>query len=202
MSSASRQIERRWGMRVPDPFSALWEAGLTQPGHAQSLNLTDTRWLSPEQILSLEVPASRIPGLVPFALTGRGDAWSWYREWQTDRGTAVVYCPHDLNTGEGYAPDFIGSVYRLLLEEFSSSWLVGRLADTPEQLGAVFRRYSAAVAPFMPAPWSQGLSAFAERPVVEIERDAYGVMTREEAQQIIRRDLAFGGLDQELRIDV
>ncbi|HET6247954.1 MAG TPA: hypothetical protein VFE47_09685 [Tepidisphaeraceae bacterium] len=202
MLRSIEQILENTGVQVPDLFLKMWQSGMIEFGHRDYIELTDTRWAPIDEVARRSPPPNRIHSLAPFALTGRGDFWAWYAEWRTDQGIAVIYCPRDESVGEGYAANLVGTVYRLLLEEFSSSWLVGRLVDTPKQLPEVFRRYSDIVSGFLPPNWCSNLAQLSRRDVMMIEEGVFGVMTREESQEIIRRDLYFAMLDRKVRISL
>lgn len=187
-----------------DPlYLRMYEAGLldySKPNYRERyLELSDTEWWPLDEIEQYEPPDYHISGLFPFAMNGLGDRWSWYAGWSVQGAMAVVFSPRGEDVAMGYAPDFSGCVYRLLLEEMSESLLVSYGKCTEEALGSVLRRYADDVSPFLPAPWAETLQTLSRREIQPAGDNVYCLLSREDANAIIRRDLAFDGLDLQFK---
>ena len=139
----------------------------------------------------------QVPGLVPFAKSVSADNWSWFSGWRlSEAEPPVAHCPHDDRNATGYAPSFVGTVYRKLLEEMACSWLVRQLEITPSQLGDRFRRYADMVAPYFPQAWVVTLAGLAKRIPAADKWEQYGVLAENELNALIARDLAFPELEE------
>jgi hypothetical protein len=197
--SAIVKIEERYGLTLPaDYLSLLKEDHLSWHGPNASPNflfLTDLEWLSIDEIACYEF-LDQIPGLVPFAITARRDEWAWRVDWALHGVVPVVHCGN-VDSAYGYAPSFAGFLYRVLLEEFSGTWL-------PQDFGAdgtvdQFHRYVDWVSPLLPVFWVGTLrKVLASHPKLLCFSDgSQGLFSREEADTIIARDLQFAHLDEE-----
>ena len=95
----------------------------------------------------------------------------------------------------GYAADFRSFLFRILLEEFSGTWLI----DSFGADGAMtqLRNYVNWLSPFFPETWSQRLRELALGDIGQIADGSYGVFPREECDAIVKRELAFAHLNEE-----
>ena len=113
-------------------------------------------------------------------------------DWQSDHGIPTAFCLRGANWGRGYAPHFVGTVYRALLEEFSGSML----DESAAKLGEIFHDHIDAVEPFLPPEWIATLRALAARKISFEDGEGF-VLEKEESLAIVRRDLNFDQLETE-----
>lgn len=182
---------------LPEAYTRLFDAGLLDYRKKRSCIVLDhAEWLTPQDIASVDWPPHVVPGLVPFAQTGSGDHWCWYVPWSGDNEIPVVFSPHDMNRASGFAPNFEGCVYRLVLEQFARSSLLGERSAA--RLSKTFKRYAAQLQPFLPRRWGATLSTLAARPVRQAG-DAFCLMEEDELRAIISRDLTFARMGKKFR---
>jgi hypothetical protein len=182
-----RAAEDRYGFRFPPVYRALLEAEHLA-GPADVLQATDLEWLPPARIATYKFFLPPAAPLVPFAITARRDEWCWRLDWAEAGEPAVVFRERG-GLAVGYAPDFRGFLYRLLLEELSGSWLVEGPDDEPGQV--VVRRSVEIAAPHLPAEWAGRLRELAARPWEETEDGTVQTFHRSECEEIVARDLTF-----------
>ena len=190
------------GMAVPDVYRKMYTAGLVDPNSDRRLQLSDLTWSDISEIPNLRASAhAKSIGLLEFAHSARGDAWAWYDVWiDQDAPETVVTCQVDLRIVEGYAPSSIACIYRLLIEEFSSSWLISTLGIDEAELQRRFQSYADAASNFLPSPWGENLRIIATRPVSRGGDGTYGVLPSDEAERIIHTDLQFHRLNIQSRV--
>ena len=182
---------------LPAAYMDMFKAGLLDHRKkSKCLLLDEVEWLTPKDIAGVDWPPHVVPGLVPFAATGSGDHWCWYLPWNKAGNLPVVFSPHDLNTATGFAPNFEGCIYRLVLEQFARSTLLGESSTT--RLSKRFMRYAEMLAPFIPRTWARTLGMLAARPIKE-DDEVLSVVGEEELKKLVRRDLKFPKLDKKLR---
>jgi hypothetical protein len=196
MSDYAR-IAERYDFIVPDQYRRVRATGLLDRGSPNELFLTDLEWLSTDAIAVYQFLEFEIKGLIPLARTARRDLFCWYPHWGTDKDIPVTFCPRDDENATCYASDFVGFLYRILLEEFSGSWLVDSfgVADTAER----FRRYAIDVSQFLPDSWATTLCQLSTEPLIELEQGLYGVMNRRKCDDLIAKTLFFPRLNQEFK---
>jgi hypothetical protein len=202
------QIERDFSFTFPSSYRSMLAAGLLDHDSQRCIVLSDTEWLTPEEmhqsllrpphradVISRSQPQPRTPPLLlGFAQNGRGDQWAWLRDDRTDN-PRIAFDVHDQLWPTFYAPSFEGFVYRLLLEDMASSWLLDRLDDV-SQLGPIFQRYAGAVQPYLPAQWGQALMEISRRSPFEVVEGIFAFLRQEETAGLLKRDLNFAQLDQ------
>jgi len=188
------RILERYGFSIPETYRAMQARDLLTPEAPTYLHLSDLRWYSPSRILEHPLREYEIEGLLPFASSGRGDRWCWHTQWPGPTKAPVVFCPADEDTAEVFAADFTSALYRLLLEEFSGTWL-----DEPYgEAGVVprYRAYLTAIQDLLPQPWFGTLARLCVPPLKEVAPGVQGLVSRSEANAIIERDLAFPELNK------
>src|SRR5690348_14105102 len=119
----SGEVDNRWGIRLPHEYLAMAHSGLLDSEHPNYLRLTDVRWFHLAHVFGQDIPEYWKPGVIPFAGSPKGDRLCWVLDWQNDRDTPTAFCLRGASWANGYAPNFVGTVYRALLEEFSGSML-------------------------------------------------------------------------------
>lgn len=196
--NAIERIERRWAVALPTNFRQMAGAGLIMRGHPNELVLSDTQWLDAEAIAAYADPARSLEQLIPFGRSARRDLWCWYTGWHEGSNELPVILSEAQSTYfSGYAPSFGACVYRLLLEEFSSTWLVGSLGSAPE-IEARFRRYVWDIHPYLPGQWIEQLQAIVGGHLTEDADGHFGFIPYEMCEQIVRRDVSFPHLNEEI----
>ncbi len=190
-------IAARYDFLVPENYRMVRAKGLFDQGSQTELFLTDLYWLSTEAIANYQPLPFQIKGLVPFACTARRDLFCWYPSWATERDVPVTFCPRDDENAACYASDFIAFLYRILLEEFSGSWLVESLGakGTTER----FRRYATDVGEFLPHDWAITLQELSNLPLTKLDEGVYGVMDRKKCNELIEAALSFPRLNKEFK---
>lgn len=204
-------IERRYGFAIPEEYRQMNARGwfdcadgtmpYFDPASRSYLWMNDMEWISLEGIRDFEFPSYCKSGFVPFAFTAGGDHWCWYPEHMSNGATPVVLCPHDSKIGEFYAPHFLGSLYRQALA-FAAGDL--DLTEEPEARQHL-KRWFDDLGPLFPMGWRQTLASLLNAPPRSWE---YGkvkkfkqtsLMSPDEYQAIVQRDLAFDKLDVEFQ---
>jgi hypothetical protein len=162
------------------------------------LRMNDMEWLDPAAIRDHEFPEYCKPGFVPFAFTGLGDHWCWYPVESIDGIAPVVLCPHDCNAGEFYAPSFLGSIYRQVLDYATDYFDADDETMSREHLA----RWRDVLGPLFPLNWRSTLDRLPTAPIVSWElgkSKMFGVLTPDENTRIVHRDLAFAKLNEKFR---
>jgi hypothetical protein len=186
---------------LPKTYRRMQEDGVLDWTTPRGIQFSPVQWLSQEKILQYAVEETT-PVLLPFASTPGNDFWCWYRGWEINGAMPVVFASHYTDDVMGYAPDFAGCLYRMLLEEMTASRLVGEMVATPKELPDLFQRYTENIAPYLPREWGYMLQSLniSHRPVIHAGENMYGILYPEETERIIAHDLSFSGLNQEVRI--
>lgn len=203
------QIEDRYGFALPAEYRRMWERGwfdlkagegldlYAHPERHSYLWLNEMEWMPLEAIRDNRFPEYCKSGFVPFAFTGGGDHWCWHPASANCGITPVVLCPRDSKIGEFYASNFLGALYRQSLE-FASYVKPEDEAEARIHL----KRWVDDLGPLLPSPWSQTLANVARSPLQtwkEMRYEMSGLLRRAEYNEIVRRDLVFPLLDQEIQ---
>ena len=189
-----RAAETRYGFQFPPAYRALLIGGHLKARGDGLLALTDLEWLTPSEIAVYEPFRPLAAPLVPFATTARVDEWCWRLDWQ-EAGEPAIVLRERGESGLGYAPDFRGFLYRVLLEELSGTWLVEGPDDTEGQ--AVVRQSIAVAAPHLPAAWADHLQTLAAKPWKRSRDGTVRAFPRSHCDRIVARALAFLHMDEE-----
>jgi hypothetical protein len=191
------RIERRWGFRVPPEYVSLSQSGVLDYERPEHLRLTHIKeWFIPAQVEGQTIPEYWRPGFIPFASTHMGDYLCWALDWKGEAGVATAFCFRGDYAAEGYAPNFAGSIYRALIDEFSGS-RVGENSSIKHRQETL-QGYVTRVAEIMPAAWLDTLQKLSRRELRITDRGA-AFLEKGEADEIIRRHLDFEHLNQEIR---
>jgi hypothetical protein len=195
-------IERRWQFTLPEDYVRLYGRGVFEERERFVVNgplrftFTDLSWLTLDQIAAFEPFEYQVPGLVPFARSGRRDLWCWYPTLRHAAGAPVVFCPVDCDTAEVYAPDFTHFLYRRVLEEFGGTWLDDQFGR--EELRALWTRYVDALSAVVDPSRLGPLRAFLDRPFTTND-GAVALASWDEIDEVIARYLAFPLLRHEFK---
>jgi hypothetical protein len=203
-----RDIEARYGFSLPAEYRHMKERGwfdsttntmpYFNPTGQSYLWMNEMEWMPLHSIRAFEFPGYCKPGFIPFAFTGGGDHWCWYPEYATNGVTPVVLCPHDDMMAEFYAPDFLGSVYRQMLDFAASN-----LDEKDEPLARQhLKRWHDDLGPMFPASWRATIAKLQTAPVQSWEVGKLtkfkqvGLLSPREYRLIVERDLPFDKLDE------
>ncbi len=199
--SLYHRINERYGFAIPSEYRQMYERGwfdfdparrgLPQP----YLWLNDMEWMPPRDILAHEFPSYCKPGFVPFAFTGGGNHWCWYPQHTMNGITPVVLCPHDCYTGEFYAPHFLGSLYRQILD-FACDLIN---PDQEEEARTNLKQWLDDLGPFFPVEWRETIASLHATPLRSWQVrsiSGHAFLLPDEYQSIVQRDLAFARLDE------
>ena len=205
-------IEAKYSIRLPDSYRSIVDQGWidfdcdpgqrVQPGKLNYLWLSEAEWLPLDTILNYQPTDYSLPGFVPFAQNGAGDWWMWWPAAGKSDELPVVLCPHDLNEGEFYAPNFTAFLYRNILD-----YAVTAYADEGEDCRAWFDDWLPRFASIWPAAWSDQIREIASRPPSMGHETMpngrtypwTGLLPESENKAIVQRDLAFPDLDREFQ---
>jgi hypothetical protein len=162
--------------------------------------LNEAEWLPLDDILHYEFADYHKPWFVPFAFNGAGDLWCWWPEASRHLVTPVVLCPHDEKYGEFYASDFLGFLYRQVLEYA----VVGGFGISDEEEAREWLHlWHESFVEFFPHSWSETIMSIANKPLIthEFGRGLYsaGFIWESEYNELIKRHLAFPKLNEKFK---
>lgn len=153
-------------------------------------------WDSVDELIAWKSPDDWKPNqFVSFAGNGFGDRWVWDPLRETERGTPVLLCRHDENRAEVIAASFSDFLYRILIESFSNISYESRDELDVDDVG--FKSYLLlnvdTVASHIPVSYADTLRELLRNDLVEDdENECLSLLSQEEKQQLIERDLAIG----------
>lgn len=192
----AERIQARWGMRLPDEYVLLSQTGALDFESANYLRLTQIKeWYIPAKIEGQIVQEYWKPNFIPFAASPVMDRLCWVTSWKSPAGIGTAFCFGSSSTALGYAPNFAGSVYRALLEEFTGSALIAMFGV--DELKKTFQAYIELVLPIMLPAWVEKLRAITERKI-EVVDDLAILLSEAEANRIIETDLTFPELNKDI----
>jgi len=152
-------------------------------------------WLRLEQIANWVFDPQMIDGLIPCAQTLDGHLWAWYPAVDARHPAPLVYCPDEDEVAVIYAPDFRSTIYHMLLDELTHTFLVehSNLVDAVEQL----KRFQQTTSAFFPYTWNQRLTELLQRPLHATQENFYGLLSEDERDEILATDINYDRLDEE-----
>ena len=206
-----RAIETRYGFELPDIYCHMVrQEWLDTSDFAKYTPMFMGEWLPLQAILDFdfqsvdpETPAN--PGLIPVAQSPGGDPYCWYPA-RTVNGEAVIgYCEFGMYDRIRLdAPGLLGFCYRNVLDQLSTGCEYEDERMAKESLA----RWRATWYPLFPRGWQQTLAAMPDSATVEWTRrlpsgrieKGRSFLHPDEYERIVARDLAFDGIDQEIRL--
>ena len=195
------QIEARYGFCIPEAYRRLEANGWLSwsEKNPDYLWLDDGEWLTPDQILNYKFQEYHKDGFIPFAFTGGGDLWCWHPGWNANGITPVVFCPRDSYDGNRYAPNFLGWVFRTIVEFASSAKCFSEEVEAKKH----FARWRKDVAPLLPEAWAAVVRDLGQKPMRTWPEESgfggSGFISMAEANEIVQKHLAFPHLEEEIR---
>jgi hypothetical protein len=204
-------IEKRYGFKLPEVYRYMvQQEWIDTPDFAKYTPLYMGEWLQLQAILefdfqSVDPETPKNPGLIPFAQSPGGDPYFWYPARQVNGEAIVVYCEFGMyDRIRLEAPSLLGFCYREVLDQLTSG------SDKNEERWAKERlsRWRATWYPLFPREWQQTLAAMPDSATVEWARTlksghqekGRSFLHPDERDRIVARDLAFEGIDQEVKL--
>lgn len=194
-------IRDRYGIDLPPSYRTVLADGHFNTSPWDNYwELSDCEWLSLDDIATydfLDFQITSDGGFLPFAVSARRDEYCWRVDWAVASDEPpVVFCERG-ESGFGYAPHFLGFLYRKLLEEFSG--------HGPEnERGLVrLRRAVAGVSRYLPQPWSARLQELARHDFTQWRKGKYGelfLLSPDDLGAVINADLAFQHLNEKFAL--
>ena len=184
-----KHIERKYGFELPETYLKVEAAGAID--YENEMWLTDVEWFRLLEMFEYEdspLWVKTVP-LVPFAKHDNGQ-FCWWPEMATDRGIPVVEC-NRIDESKFLAPNFESFVYRKVVEYAAGVWI----AETAEEAVAQVKKWLGHFQPIWPEKFVTSIEAIIDgAPSEKGEYD--GLITWDEGQDIIKRDLAFDRLNE------
>jgi hypothetical protein len=204
-------IERRYGFKLPAVYRHMvQQEWIDTPDYDNYTPLYMGEWLPLQAILDFDfqavdpdIPAN--PGLIPFAQSPGGDPYFWYRERTVNGEAIVVYCEFGMyDRIRLEAPSLLGFCYREVLDQLTAG------SDPNEERWAKehLARWRETWYPLFPRAWQETLAAMPNSATVEWKRtlksghqeQGRSFLHPDERDRIVARDLAFEGIDQEVKL--
>jgi hypothetical protein len=163
MMNVFTKLESHYGVPFPPGYRDWSLKKYTDPrdNGDSYLWVNEAEWIPPDEIPQRDLWRTNIiPGLIPFAFSGAGDNWCWNT--QVKNGEAeyeVLYCWHDEDLADAFAPTFPSWFYRNCLDYASS---VDEHDEGIEEARANLRLWSTRLSEIHPGPWADHLSSLAE----------------------------------------
>ena len=199
-----QQVEQKYGLVLPDAYKSMYVAGWMDVKGDNWFWLWDAEWMPAKKMLSYKPKKHQKSGFVPFATTAGRDYWSW---WPSEHPEAIVCCPHDSENGVFFAPSFVGFVYRELLEFATQVGLNstdnGFDPECDPLQAQALQDSAARLTPYLPDAWRRTLEEIAVAIPTRITNNGKDIgsalLTEEQYQAIVQRDLAFPLLDEKFQ---
>ena len=204
-------IEKRYAFKLPDVYRYMvQQEWIDTPDYDKYTPLYMGEWLQLQAILEFDfqsvdpdTPAN--PGLIPFAQSPGGDPYFWYPARMVNGEAIVVYCEFGMYDRVRLdAPSFLGFCYRNVLDQLSTGCEYEDERFAQQNLA----RWRETWIPLLPPAWQQTLSKVPDSATVEWTRTlpsgrqekGRSFIHPDECDRIVARDLAFEGIDQEIRL--
>jgi hypothetical protein len=214
MSKLYGDIEAKHGLKLPDEFVTLSNRGRFEvEGKSGNwafllqnryLWMLEMEWRSLEEILANNLTEEVKPGFVSFACNGAGDDWCWYPPAAVNGKVPVLSCPHDSDTAEFFAPNFITAVYRQIIFACECGFGAG-LFTQGEDIDwerQYLKRWSDEIGPMLPAAAAKTLASLPDlKPqTVTVGRSTQTtLLSTQQAEELIARDVAFPRMGEKIQ---
>jgi hypothetical protein len=152
----------------------------------------EAEWIPPDEIPERDLwRLNIIPGLIPFAFNGAGDNWCWNTQVKLgDAEYEVLFCWHDEDLADAFAPTFPAWFYRNCLDFASGT--MDNDEDEIQEARENLRLWSDRLSEIHPGPWAEHLLSLAERepfeykhPKLRASVTLFGFITAMEVDQIV-----------------
>jgi hypothetical protein len=204
-------IEKRYAFKLPDVYRYMvQQEWIDTPDYDKYTPLYMGEWLQLQAILEFDfqsvdpdTPAN--PGLIPFAQSPGGDPYFWYPALMVNGEAIVVYCEFGMYDRIRLdAPSLLGFCYREVLDQLTA----GSDANDERFAKELLARWRETWFPLFPREWQQTLAAMPDSAKVEWKRtlksghqeQGRAFLHPDERDRIVARDLAFEGIDQEIKL--
>jgi len=158
------KLETDYGVRLPQGYRewSLKKYTDYRDNTDGYLWVHEAEWIPPDQIPQRDLwRKDIIPGLIPFAFSGAGDNWCWNTQVRNDDSEYdILYCWHDEELADLYAPTFPAWFYRTCLDYASNA-----IDDDPDEIEEGrenLRLWSERLSEIHPGSWSNHLSLLAD----------------------------------------
>lgn len=200
------RIAESAGFQVPELFRKMTADGVTRYDKPEQwrekppallMASAHVEWWQPDVIASWSAPDYYALDFVPFAANGGGDLWCWYPACGTQ---AVVLVIHDENCAQYHAPDLEGFLFRHMVEVCAEIYDHHGPRPTDEQHIEAAKVDVRTLAPYLRPAWVDLLNELVGRPLTRHKSGSYvSFLTRKEAAEIVKRELAMPNLDESFR---
>jgi hypothetical protein len=187
------KLEAHYGVPLPPGYRDWSLKGYTDHRKDKTyLWVHEAEWIPPGEIAQHDLWRENIiAGLIPFAFSGAGDNWCWNTQVKSDQAEyEVLYCWHDEDLADAFAPTFPGWFYRNCLDFASGAF--DRTAAGIQEGRDHLRRWSKKLAEIHPGPWAEHLSSLAEtepfeykHPKLRASVKMFGFITAMEVDKIV-----------------
>jgi hypothetical protein len=187
------KLQAHYGVILPAGYCRWWASKyFDHAGNPDTyLWAHEAEWIPPEKIPDRDLWRTVIAGLVPFAFTGAGDHWCWNTQARTGATEyEVLFCYHDEELADAYAPSFPAWFYRNCLEYASS------VQDEPEAIleaRAHLRVWAERLSEIHSGGWSAHLSTLASAAPFEYHPpklrpgiNVFGFISTADVSEIVR----------------
>ncbi len=192
--SALAQVERHFDVALPRGYREWCSRNYTdcRVDDGAYLWVHEAEWIPPDEILERDLWRDEvIPGLIPFAFSGADDNWCWNSRVATAADEyEILFCWHDEELADVFAPTFSGWFYRNCLDYASGAFD----ADTQgiAEGRTNLRLWSAKLAEIQPGSWADHLADLAEaepfvyrHPDLRASVRMFGFITAMEVDRIV-----------------
>jgi hypothetical protein len=189
------KLEDHYGVQLPPGYSDWSRKKYTDyrkknPGY---LWVHEAEWIPPDEIPQRDLWRSEIiTGLIPFAFSGAGDHWCWNTQVQNGEAEYdVLFCWHDEDLADRFAPTFPAWFYRNCLDYASGA--IDKDKEGIEVARGHLRLWSQKLAEIHPGPWADHLAQIAKAKPAEYKHPKlrasvrmFGFITAMEVEDIVR----------------
>lgn len=188
------KLESRYGIPFPPGYREWSLKNYTDYREDSEVYLwvNEAEWIPPDEIPERDLWRPKIiPGLIPFAFSGAGDNWCWNT--QVSNGDAeyeVLYCWHDEDLADAFAPTFPAWFYRNCLDYASGSF--DEDDDGIQEARDNLRLWSTRLSEIHNGNWSEHLASLADaqpfqykHPKLRASVTLFGFITAMEVDEIV-----------------
>lgn len=139
------------------------------------------------------------PGLnlIPFAQNGGGDWYCFYYNEQKENNVPIVILNHDGNTGEILAKNLQDFIFRKLLETASNYYISTDQLKNIDKVIWDLKSMLNSHKIYLTEKQTKVLDEVYSKNFIEYEEDTWGMITLDEAYDIIKQEIDFSLLDDE-----